>query len=203
MMEKPADTAYPIHDLLKRRWSPRAFSDKPVEPETLRSLWEAARWAPSCFNEQPWYFLVATTQDRAEYDRLLACLNEGNAAWAKHAPVLMVSVARTAFQGDGGPNRHALHDVGQAVAGLTLEATALGLFVHQMAGFSPEKVRQAYGVPEGFEPVAAIALGYPGDPAALPEKLRERQVAPRSRKPLQDFVFSGRWGLTSPLVSRS
>ena len=199
-MEKPADNAHPIHDLLKRRWSPRAFSDKPVEPETLRSLWEAARWAPSCFNEQPWYFLVATKRDGAEYDRLLACLNEGNAAWAGRAPVLMVSVARTAFQDDGEPNRHALHDVGQAVANLTLQATALGLFVHQMAGFSPEKVRQAFAVPEGFEPVAAIALGYPGDPTVLPEKLRQRELAPRSRKPLEDFVFSGRWGRTSPLV---
>ena len=199
-MEKPADNAHPIHDLLKRRWSPRAFSDKPVEPETLRSLWEAARWAPSCFNEQPWYFLVATKRDGAEYDRLLACLNEGNSAWAGRAPVLMVSVARTAFQDDGEPNRHALHDVGQAVANLTLQATALGLFVHQMAGFSPEKVRQAFAVPEGFEPVAAIALGYPGDPTVLPEKLRQRELAPRSRKPLEDFVFSGRWGRTSPLV---
>ncbi|HXF91696.1 MAG TPA: nitroreductase family protein [Nitrospiraceae bacterium] len=203
MMEKPADTAHPIHDLLKRRWSPRAFSDKPVEPETLCRLWEAARWAPSCFNDQPWYFLVATKQDRADYDRMLGCLNEGNAVWARHAPVLMISVARTTFQHDGGPNRHALHDVGQAVAGLTLQATALGLFVHQMAGFFPEKVRQAYAVPEGFEPVAAIALGYPGDPALLPEKLRQREVAPRSRRPLEDFVFSGQWGRTSPLVSRS
>ncbi len=202
-MEKPADTDYPIHDLLKRRWSPRAFSDKPVAPETLRSLWEAARWAPSCFNEQPWYFLVATKQDRADYDRLLACLNEGNAAWAGHAPVLMVSVARTAFQANGEPNRHALHDVGQAVANLTLQATALGLFVHQMAGFFPEKVRRAFAVPEGFEPVAAIALGYPGDPTALPEKLRQRELAPRSRRPLADFVFSGRWARTSPLVSGS
>lgn len=199
-MEKPADTQYPIHDLLKRRWSPRAFSDRRVEPDTLRSLLEAARWAPSSSNEQPWNFLVATKEDQAEFGRLLSCLVEGNSLWAQHAPVLMVSVARISFEDEGKPNRHAFHDVGQAVADLSVQATALGLMVHQMAGFHPDKVRELYGIPKEFEPVAAIALGYPGDPQSLPEKLKQRELALRERKPLAQFVFTGRWGKTSPLI---
>jgi len=200
-MEKMADTRYPIHDLLRRRWSPRAFSDRRIEPDTLRSLLEAARWAPSSFNEQPWSFIVATKDDQAEHARLLSCLVEGNIQWAQRAPVLMVSVARLSFEKDRTLNRHAFHDVGQAVAGLSVQATALGLAVHQMAGFHPDKVRELYGVPESFEPVAAIALGYPGDPESLPEKLKQREVAPRERKPLPEFVFSGRWGQASPWVA--
>ena len=108
-MEKPAQVQYPIHDLLQKRWSPRAFSAQPVESDKLRSLFEAARWAPSSFNEQPWSFIVATKDDQADYDRLLQCLLEGNRAWAKYAPVLMLSVAKLRFEEDGEPNRHAFH----------------------------------------------------------------------------------------------
>src|SRR2546426_5475838 len=144
-MEKLAETQYPIHDLLRKRWSPRAFSSRPVEPDKLRSLWEAARWAPSSYNEQPWSFIVATKEDEAEYARLLSCLVEGNIQWAQHAPVLMVSVARLSFDEDGNPNLHAFHDVGQAVANLIVQATALGLVVHQMAGIFPDKIRELYG----------------------------------------------------------
>ena len=200
-MEKPAETQYPIHELLRRRWSPRSFSDRSVEPDTLRSLFEAARWAPSSSNEQPWHFIMATKDDQAEHGRLLSCLVEGNRLWAQHAPVLMVSVARMSFEEDGKPNRHAFHDVGQAVADLSVQATALGLVVHQMAGFHPDKVRELYGVPEQFEPVAGIALGYPGDPESLSERLKKRELAPRERKPLAEFVFAGCWGKTSPLVT--
>ena len=200
-MEKLAVTHYPIHELLRRRWSPRAFSSRPVKPDTLRSLLEAARWAPSSYNEQPWSFIVATKEDEAEYARLLSCLVEGNIQWAQHAPVLMVSVAKLHFDENGERNRHALHDVGQAVANLIVQATALGLVVHQMAGILPEKVRALYGVPEQYEPVAGIALGYPGDPQSLTEGLRQRELAPRERKPLTEFVFSGRWGQTSPIVT--
>ena len=200
-MEKPADTQYPIHELLQRRWSPRAFSARPVEPETLRSLWEAARLAPSSYNEQPWAFLIATKQDHTEYAKLLSCLMEGNVQWAQQAPVLMVSVAKLSFEENGKPNRHAFHDVGLAVANLVTQATVLGLAVHQMAGIYPDKVRELYGIPEKHEPVAGIVLGYPGDPESLPEGLRERELAPRERKPLAEFVFAGRWGRTCPLVS--
>ena len=201
VMEKPAETQYPIHELLRRRWSPRAFSDRRVDPAIMRSLLEAARWAPSSYNEQPWSFIVATKDDPVEFGRLLSCLVEGNIQWAQHAPVLMVSVARLSFEEDGKPNRHAFHDVGQAVANLIVQATALGLVVHQMAGIFPDKIRELYGIPEGYEAVAGIALGYPGDPQSLPEGLRKRELAPRERKPLTEFVFSGSWGQTSPLVS--
>ncbi len=200
-MQKLAHTKYPIHELLQRRWSPRAFSGRMVEPEKLCSLLEAARWAASCFNEQPWSFIVATKEDTAEYERLLSCLMEGNITWAKHAPVLMLSVAKLAFDRSGKPNRHALHDVGLAVQNLAIQATALGLFVHQMAGFQAEKARQLYGIPDGHDPVAAMAVGYSGDPASLPDDLRERELAPRSRKPFQEFVFAARWGQVSSLVA--
>ena len=201
VMEKPAETQYPIHDLLRRRWSPRAFSDRRVDPAIMRSLLEAARWAPSSYNEQPWSFIVATKDDPVEFGRLLSCLVEGNIQWAQHAPVLMASVARLSFEDDGKPNRHAFHDVGLAVANLIVQATALGLVVHQMAGILPDKIRKLYGIPEGYEAVAGIALGYPGDPEILPERLRQRELAPRSRKPIQDFVFAGRWGRPSPIVT--
>jgi nitroreductase len=200
-MEKPADTRRPVLDVIRRRWSPLAFSDRPVEREKLLSVLEAARWAPSSFNEQPWGYLLATRDDRAEFDKLLGCLVEGNITWAQHAPVLLLSVAKLAFDRNGQPNRHAWHDVGAASALLTLQATALDLYVHQMAGIVPAKARATFAIPDGFEPVAGVAIGYPGDPSQLPEPLRQRQNAPRSRKDLSSFVFTGRWGQPSPVVS--
>ena len=200
-MEKPAETQYPIEEILKRRWSPRAFADRMVEPEKLQSLWEAARWAASSFNEQPWFFIVATKEKPEEHARLLSCLVEGNQRWARRAPVLMVSVAKLNFDKTGKPNRHAFHDVGLAVENMIVQATALGLFVHQMAGFSPEKVAELYKIPDECEPVAAIAVGYGGDVEDLPESFREQELGGRSRKPVSSFVFEGRWGNASPIVS--
>lgn len=199
-MEKLAETEYPIEEILRRRWSPRAFSDRLVEPAKLQSLFEAARWAASSFNEQPWNFIVATKQKPEEHARLLSCLVEGNQRWAHVAPVLMVSVAKLNFDKTGKPNRHAFHDVGLAVQNMVVEATALGLFVHQMAGFSPAKVREIYGVPEGFEPVAAMAIGYGLAKDELPEAFREFDLGARSRKPVNGFVFEAHWGEVSPFV---
>ena len=199
-MEKPAETTYPIEELLKRRWSPRAFTDRLVEPEKLLCLWEAARWSASTANQQPWYFIVAIKENAGEHMRLLSCLRENNQQWASRALVLMVSVAKLTFDANGQSNRHAFHDVGLAVANLITQATALGLYVHQMAGFYPDRVHELYGVPDGFEPVAGIVLGYLGDPAILPEDLKQRELAPRVRKPIESFVFQGMWGETSPLV---
>jgi nitroreductase len=192
--DKPASTRAPIHELLAHRWSPRAFATRPVERAKLLSLFEAARWAPSSFNDQPWFFLLATRDDTAQFDRLLACLTEGNRAWARQAAVLLLAVARLHFARDGRANRHAFYDVGQAAAHLTFEAATLGLAVHQMAGVDREKARVAFGIPDGYETAAAIAIGYPGDPDSLPEGLRERERAPRERKPLPSFVFAGHWG---------
>jgi len=193
-MEKPAETNYPIEEILKRRWSPRAFSNRMVEPEQLRSLWEAARWAPSSFNEQPWHFIVATKENKEVYERLLSCLVEKNQKWARNAPVLMVSVTELNFARNGKPNRHSFHDVGLAMGNLLVEATALGLFVHQMAGFSPDKVKELFAVPEGFEPVAGIAIGYGTAADEAPEGFKEQELAPRSRKPIDSFAFEGTWG---------
>jgi nitroreductase len=199
-MEKPAETQSPIHDLLKRRWSPRTFGERLVEPDTLRSLFEAARWAPSSNNEQPWRFLVATKENKADWDRLFACLVEGNQKWARQAPVLMLSIAKLTFD-DESVNRHALHDTGMAVENLIIQATSMGLFVHQMAGFRRDQARKECQVPDGYEPVAMIALGYPGDPATLPDYLRERELKPRERNSISEFVFSGTWGIPSPVVN--
>ncbi len=194
-MEKPADAAHPIHDLLRRRWSPRAYSEQPVDPEALRSLLEAARWAPSSNNDQPWHFIVGTKDDPSVHDRLFRCLNEGNKKWAFRAPVLILSVARLNFEDEGTPNRHAWHDTGMAAFSLTLQATALGLVAHQMAGFNVEQARVDLAIPPGFEPVAMIAVGYSGDPAELPAYLRERELKPRERKSVTEFVSTGMWGV--------
>ena len=194
-MEKPADAQHPIHDLFKRRWSPRAFSDQPVESEKLHMLFEAARWAPSSNNEQPWRFIVAIKDNETGWTRLLACLVEGNRKWAYCAPVLILSVASLNFQDDSTPNRHAFHDTGMAVENLVLQATALGLVAHQMAGFDVEKARADLKIPSDYEPVAIIAVGYPGDLASLTDRLRERELQPRSRQPISEWTFSGQWGM--------
>ena len=198
ILKRPAETSTAIHDLIAHRWSPRAFESKPVEPEKLRSLLEAARWAPSSYNAQPWYFIVGTKDNPENYKRVLESLIEFNQGWAKNAPVLALSVAKLKFD-DGKPNRHAFHDVGQAAANLSLQAEALGLSVHQMAGIDPEKARKLFNIPADYEAVAGIAIGYPGDPASLPDGLRERELAPRQRKPLDSFVFTGQWGKSLPL----
>jgi nitroreductase len=199
-MYKPAVTDVELHDLIRNRWSPRAFAEKAVAPEVLRSLFEAARWAPSSNNEQPWAYLVATKDDPENLAKMVGVLVEFNAGWAKHAPALALSVAHLKTQHEGKPNRVAMHDVGSATAQLTVEANARGLQVHQMAGFDAEKARQTFAIPLDWEPVAAIAIGYPGNPDLLPEKLRDRELAPRTRKPLSEFVMTGGWGHTASFV---
>ena len=199
-MEKIAETQVPIHELIRRRWSPRAFSELPVEPDKLLSLFEAARWAASSNNEQPWAFLVATQEDPKNYADMLGVLVDFNRSWANKAPVLILTLAHTQFEKDGRPNRHAFYDLGQAAANLALQATALGLTARQMAGFHVEAARERFAVPAGWEPVSMIALGYPGDPDSLTEKLRQRGMAQRQRKPLGTFVFSGAWGHPAPIA---
>jgi len=201
-MQKPAPSDAPIHELLRNRWSPRAFADKNVTPEVLRSLFEAARWAPSSNNEQPWAYLVATKDDPDNFANMLGTLVEFNQNWAKHAPVLAISVARLNNARDGKPNRVALHDVGSASAQLTTEANSRGLFVHQMAGFDGNKARETFPIPEDWQPVAAMAIGYPGDPESLPQPLRDRELAPRTRKPLSEVVMTGAWGKAAPFVKK-
>ncbi|TKB95831.1 MAG: nitroreductase [Nitrospira sp.] len=199
MTDKPADTQYPIHELLRQRWSPRAFEDRSIEPEKLRSLFEAARWAPSSNNQQPWRFLVATKENKAEYDRLFNCLVDANQKWARRAPVLLLSVAELQFE-DGSQNRHALHDTGMAAENLVIQATVLGLVAHQMAGFRIDQARADCQIPHDYEPVAMIAIGYPGDPSLLSDHLRARELQPRTRKPVTEFVYSTTWEQPLPLL---
>jgi nitroreductase len=194
MIDKTAATDHPIQGILARRWSPYAFSDRPVAQADLQSLFEAARWAASSYNEQPWRYIVAGREDPEEFQRLLGCLVEGNRLWAKSAPVLALGVVSLKFALNGRDNRAAVHDLGLASGNLVMEATARGLVVHQMIGILPEKARETYGIPDGCEAWTALAIGYQGDAASLPERLRERDLAPRTRKPLPEFVFSRKWG---------
>jgi nitroreductase len=199
-MTHRAATDHPVHDLIAARWSPYAFADRPVAKADLLSLFEAARWAASSYNEQPWSYLVATRDEPEEYARLLSCLVEGNQAWAKAAPVLALGCTSLNFTRNGQPNAAALHDLGLASANLVLEAAGRGLAVHQMIGILPDRARQLYAIPDGVQPLTGLAVGYPGDPAALPEQLRPRDAARRPRKPLSAFVFAGRWGTAAPVL---
>lgn len=173
-----------IHPLLAERWSPVDFSPAAVEPQKLERLLEAARRAPSCFNDQPWFYLVATQDEPEEYAKLLSCLVPGNQKWAQQAPVLMISIAKTTFSRNGKPNAWGWHDVGLASMSLTVQAEAEGLHVHQMGGIIQDRIRELYGLPDECQPVAGIAIGYPGDSAR-----NETQ-----RKGLDEFVFTGKWG---------
>jgi nitroreductase len=198
--QKQAAPDHPIHELIARRWSPYAFADRPVSEDDLRSLFEAARWAASSYNEQPWRYIVATKAEPEEFERLLSCLVEGNQVWAKAAPVLALGCTSLYFALNGKPNGAAVHDLGLASATLTLEATARGLFIHQMIGILPDKARQLYRIPESVQPLTGLAIGYAADPNILPERLRERDLTPRTRKPLSEFVFGGEWGAASNLA---
>jgi nitroreductase len=201
MSDKKASPDHPIHNLLTARWSPYAFDDRPVSNADLCAVFEAVRWAPSSYNEQPWSYIVAKRENPEEFQVLLSCLVEANQVWAKAAPVLALGIVRLRFLRNDKPNRAAVHDLGLAAGNLLVEATARGLSVHQMIGIMPEKAREVYEIPEGSEAWTALAIGYPGDPNRLPEPLKERHLAPRQRKPLREFVFGGKWGKASPIVS--
>ena len=200
MTIKKAVTDHPILQILTERWSPYGFDDRLVEDEDLLSLFEAARWAASSYNEQPWNYLMATRKNASEFERLLSCLVEANRAWAKAAPVLVLGVVSLRFAKDNQDNRAAVHDLGLAAGNLTVEATTRGLSVHQMIGILPDKAREVYQIPEHYDAWTAMAIGYKADPALLPEALKARDLAPRQRKPLSEFVFTGQWKQPSPLV---
>ncbi|WP_206107807.1 nitroreductase family protein [Paludisphaera rhizosphaerae] len=195
-----AKADHPIHELFARRWSPYAYSDKPVSDADLRSLFEASRWAASSYNEQPWSYIVATKADPEAHAKLLSCLVEGNQAWAAIAPVLAIGCTSLHFKHNGKRNAAAEHDLGAASFSLALQAVALGLHAHQMIGIHPDRVRELYKVPEGVEPLTGIAVGYLGDINDLPENIRGRDTAAKPRKPLAEFVFGEAWGTTSPQI---
>lgn len=193
MLQKPAKTAVSIHSLLQERWSPRAFSGEPIADETLLRLLEAARWAPSSSNVQPWRFLVAKREDEVAFATMLDCLMRGNQPWAAAAGVLVLvtAVVRDAAEGALQPVHY--YNAGLAVAQMVVEAGANGLVAHQMGGIHKDKIREVYGLPPEVDPIVVVAMGTMGDPEALAEPLREREYGERVRKPLGEVVFNGRW----------
>jgi len=192
--EKPAATEHAVHTLIAERWSPRLFEKRQIEPEKIASLLEAARWAPSSLNEQPWRYLVWDGSDSEAREKANSCLAHGN-TWALEAPLLMLSAASGTFARNGKPNRHGQHDVGLASENLVLQAVALGLAAHQMAGYDEDKARELFNIPEDFTPMAMIAVGYPfrGDLESIPEDAQKRELAERTRKPLPEIAFDGTW----------
>lgn len=198
--EKPAITEVPIHAEIARRWSPRAFdAAQPVEPQKLTALLEAARWAPSCFGDEPWRFIVADrARDPRAWDAVFQTLAPGNRVWAQYAPVLLVIVADTRFQHNDNPNRWGAYDSGAAAVSMTIEAVAQDLATHQMGGFDVQEIRSACSIPERFIPMAVMAIGYAAAPKILPADLQAGECAPRKRRPLHQTAFAGRWGVTLP-----
>jgi nitroreductase len=185
-----------VIDLIRERWSPRAFdASRPVGIAELWQLFEAARWAPSSRNEQPWRFVVARRDhSRDASESLLAALSPTNQTWARAAPVLVLVAVRMTVERTGEANRHAYYDAGQAVAFLSLQAQSQGLGVRQMEGFDHAIARTVCAVPDEFEPAVVMAVGYPGDPATLTnDKHREMEMAPRQRRKISEFVYNGSW----------
>lgn len=198
---KQAPANEKVLPVVLHRWSPRSFADQDVSDHDLKTVFEAARWAASSFNEQPWRFFVGKRGSET-YEKILASLVEFNQAWAKSAPILILGVTRTKFSHNESPNVAALYDLGAAAATLCYQATSLGLFTHQMAGYDRDVARKLFDVPEDFAFGAVIALGHLGEPAALPnEQMLKQEVSPRQRKPLHEFVWSG-WKQAAEVANR-
>ena len=190
---KRAQTDVDIHPYLKNRWSPRAFSDEPVSREALERLFEAARWAPSSGNEQGWRYILGVKGEGEPWQKILNCLDEANQEWCRHAPVLVACVIST-LTSKGKPYKHAGHDLGMASFSLTMQALHENIYVHQMGGFSPDKLRDAFSIPAEFDPWVCMAIGYQGNPERLSEKNQERELLPRKRRALSETAFGDTWG---------
>ena len=197
MENRTAATSVPIHDLLARRWSPRAFdAARPVSREQLAALLEAARWAPSCNGDEPWRYLIWDRAREPEgWQKAFDCLSEGNRKWVKNVPLLLLSCAGSIFAHNGKPNRWGQHDTGAASVCLALQGLALGLAVHQMGGFDAARARAAFGIPEEYTPMAMIAVGYQAAPDVLDEETKQKELKPRSRKPLGTHFYEGAWSV--------
>jgi nitroreductase len=199
MTGKAASTRYPVNEFARKRWSPRAFLDKSIEIEKLISVLEAARWSPSAGNMQPWRFIVGVRPGET-WQKIHDALDPGNQVWNRTVPVLIIAAGLRISSFDGKESPYYSYDTGQSVAYMTLEAMHQGLYMHQMGGFSVETIRNSFSIPMDFVPLTAIALGYIGDPATLPEPLRIRESQNRTRKPLEELVFSDNFGRSSPLI---
>lgn len=196
MIPKTLDLSAPIMTAFAQRYSGVCFDpDRPLSDEQLLSLAEAARWAPSCFGDQPWRYLICDRhRDPEAWQRAWDCLAEGNQPWCRLAPVLLITCADTRFTRNDKPNRFGGHDTGAASFGLCLQAASMGLMTHQMGGFDTDKARASFAIPERFEPMAMMALGYQLPEERLPEEFRNRELAPRQRNPLEQHFFLGNWG---------
>lgn len=184
-------------DLIKNRKSPVAFSDQEVTKDQLEQLFEAARWAASCFNEQPWRFVVANKDQKDHYKKVLNGINPHNQTWAQNAPILMLTFAKKTFDKNGKPNMHSWHDVGLAMGNMSAQATSMGLYLHQMAGIVRENIQKDFDIPDDYEIVSGVALGYKLDLEDVPEELKAREEKERNRKPLNELVFGQNWGESS------
>lgn len=199
-MTKVAKTSVEINPLLANRWSPRAFSEKAISDDLILKLIEAARWSPSASNLQPWHFIIGKKQDET-YQKIFETLVEFNQLWAIHAPILILSCGERTGK-DGSENQSFKYDVGQAVAHLTIQAMSDGIFVHQMAGYSKEKAIKLFQIPNHFEPLTVIALGYMGDPLILPSRMQVSEKAERVRKPLADLISQNIFGTASSIINK-
>ena len=189
-----------LHELIAKRYSPRAFSGEPVEEEKIISLLEAARWSPSSMNEQPWRFIIGVKGEGETFNKIYDSIFELNQIWAQNAPVLILAVAKEFNDRNKQDNRYAEYDLGQAIAHLTLQATSLNLYLHQMGGFNQDKARKHFKIPDGYVPISVIAVGYLGNIDMLPEQLKVREKATRNRKELSELVFDESFGHTSRLI---
>ena len=194
-MEKRAQTKAEIIEILAKRWSSRAYdAERGVANEALVSIMEAARWAPSCFGEQPWRFIVCNRMTNpSAWENALSCLTERNQAWARHTPVLIHAIAKAHFSHNDKPNRWSQYDTGAAMFALVTQATTLGLMTRQMGGFDMEKSRATFGIPEGHTPMAFVAVGYAAPADHLDDAFQEAEKEPRLRHPLTTLFFDGKW----------
>lgn len=198
MMDKKAKTNHPIHELLVKRWSPRAFDDKKIDKEAVQRMFEAARWAPSASNEQPWNFIVGEQGDET-FKKIFDTLVEFNQLWVKTAPLAGIAVGKKNTSKNK-PNDWSWYDVGQAMAHLSFQATHQGLFIHQMGGFDRDKARELFDIPEGFEAISAFAIGNMGDYKLLHPNLQKLEIQERERKNIEEFIFSNKFGEKSALI---
>ena len=184
---------YHLHKIIKNRRSPVIFSNQLIEKEKIELLFEAARWAPSSMNEQPWRFIFSTRDNKEAFDKMFNCLMEGNKKWNANVPLLILTVAKSNFDYKNRSNKYAMYDVASTVANLTFQANSMDLWVHQMAGFDPDKAKKDLNIPEGFDPLTMLAVGYLGDTENVAENLIKRDQTERKRKPLNELVFRHTW----------
>jgi nitroreductase len=195
VIDKKAETSVPVNDLIARRWSGRAFDPvRTVADDDIIALLEAARWAPSCYGDQPWRYIVCNKRANPDaWDKVFTCLSEGNRTWVRHVPLLVLVSASNFMARDGRANRWGQYDTGAATMNLCLQATDLGLMAHQMGGFDVQKARKLFNIPVYCTPMAVVAVGYQVSENALGADIRERELQPRTRRPLTELFFDGGW----------